>query len=116
MFFKFKTAEISQKYYSLIEATTGEEPCYQPEFLDSPDTWLGEIKADEYTGNWTGSNNVSKATAEALCAGCPLLEMCRDYATEAQEPYGIWGGTRPIDRGIDHVVRSGKLWEDEDDD
>lgn len=115
MFFKFKTAKIAQQYYSLIAATTGEEPCAQPEFLDSPKQWIGEIKADDYTGNWASSNNVSEETAKRLCEGCPLLEMCRDYAVEAQEPYGIWGGTRPKDRGIDHVVRTGKLWETEDD-
>lgn len=111
MFFKFKNAQVAQKYFSLVRATTGEEPCAQPEFLESPGTWAGEITADKYTGNWASSNNVSKETAEKLCAGCPLLEMCRDYAMEAQEPYGIWGGTRPKDRGIDHVVRTGKLWE-----
>lgn len=115
MFFKFRTSKIAQMYYTLVGATTGKEPCAQPEFLDDPEKWLGEITADKYTGNWTGSNNVSQATAEALCADCPIRDLCRDYAVEAQEPYGIWGGTRPIDRGIDHVVRSGKLWEESDD-
>lgn len=111
MFFKFRTSKIAQMYYSLMAATTGKEPCAQPEFLDDPKVYIGEITADKYTGNWSGSNNVSKATAEKLCGSCPLLEMCRDYAMEAQEPYGIWGGTRPKDRGIDHVVRTGKLWD-----
>ena len=113
MFFKFKNSKIAQKYFSLVGATTGEEPCAQPEFLESPETFTGEITADKFTGNWSSSNNVSKETAEALCAGCPLLEMGRDYATKAQEPYGIWGGTRPIDRGIENFVRSGKLWEEQ---
>lgn len=109
--FKFKTSEIAQRYFSLLKATTGNEPCAQPEFLENPQEFQGEIQADKYVSNWTNSNNVSKATAEKLCAGCPLLEMCRDYAMEAQEPYGIWGGTRPKDRGITGTVRSGKLWE-----
>lgn len=113
MFFKFKTPQIAQKYYSFIAQTTGEEPCAQPEFLNDPKTFVGDITADKYTGNWASSNNVTKATAEALCEGCPVLELCRDYAVEAQEPYGIWGGTRPKDRGIDHVVRTGKLWDDD---
>lgn len=116
MFFKFKTSQIAQKYYSLMAAMTGAEPCSQPEFLENPKSWLGDITADQYTGNWASSNNVSKATAEKLCADCPLMKMCKDYAMEAQEPYGIWGGTRPKDRGIDHVVRTGKLWEDDDED
>ena len=116
MFFKFKTPEIAQKYYSFIKQMDGTEPCSQPEFLEDPKNWQGEITADDYTGNWTGSNSVSKRVAEELCAGCPLLEVCRDYAMDAQEPYGIWGGTRPKDRGIDFVVRTGKLWDEEEDD
>lgn len=112
--FKFKNAQISQKYYSLLGAMTGEEPCSQPEFLDNPKTFVGDIVADSYTGNWASSSNVSAKTAEKLCAGCPLLEQCREYAMEAQEPYGIWGGTRPKDRGITGAVRSGKLWDNED--
>lgn len=111
MFFRFKTPEVGQKFFSLMAATTGEEPCAQPEFLDNPQEFTGEITADKYTGNWASSNNVSKETAESLCEGCPLLEMCREYATEAQEPFGIWGGTRPKDRGITRAVRNGKMWE-----
>lgn len=111
--FKFKNSRIAQKYFTLIEATTGEEPCSQPEFLDNPKVWLGEITADKYISNWASSNNVSKATAEKLCADCPIKELCRDYAMDAQEPYGIWGGTRPVDRGVKGAVRSGKLWEED---
>lgn len=112
--FKFKNSQIAQKYFSLLGAMEGTEPCSQPEFLENPEEFHGDIVADKYTGNWASSSNVSEATAEKLCAGCPLLEMCRDYAMEAQEPYGIWGGTRPVDRGITKAIRSGKLWEEED--
>ena len=114
MFFKFKTPDIAHKYYSLVRQITGDEPCSQPEFLENPKEFEGDVVADSYTGNWTSSNNVSKKTAEKLCSGCPLLEQCREYAMEAQEPYGIWGGTRPKDRGVDFVVRTGKLWDDEE--
>jgi WhiB family redox-sensing transcriptional regulator len=30
--------------------------------------------------------------AEKICAGCPVLGACREYALEAREPYGVWGG------------------------
>ncbi|WP_238146649.1 WhiB family transcriptional regulator [Ornithinimicrobium murale] len=30
--------------------------------------------------------------AKALCAGCPLREMCLQTALELREPWGVWGG------------------------
>lgn len=30
--------------------------------------------------------------AKALCAGCPLIEECRQGALERAEPWGVWGG------------------------
>lgn len=30
--------------------------------------------------------------AKAICATCPVLVTCREYAIHTQEPYGIWGG------------------------
>lgn len=29
---------------------------------------------------------------EALCAGCPLLKLCYDFAVANEEEHGIWGG------------------------
>ncbi|KEI45003.1 MAG: WhiB family transcriptional regulator [Saccharopolyspora rectivirgula] len=30
--------------------------------------------------------------AKEICARCPVIEQCREYALQADEPYGIWGG------------------------
>jgi WhiB family redox-sensing transcriptional regulator len=30
--------------------------------------------------------------AKSVCADCPVLWECRQYALEAREPYGVWGG------------------------
>lgn len=30
--------------------------------------------------------------AEALCEGCPLLQMCRDYGKADRGATGVWGG------------------------
>ena len=27
-----------------------------------------------------------------ICAGCPVLEECREHALSVREPYGVWGG------------------------
>jgi WhiB family redox-sensing transcriptional regulator len=35
-------------------------------------------------------------TTKILCGGCPLRNLCLEYALEASEQDGIWGGlTRP---------------------
>ncbi|EEH63671.1 transcription factor WhiB [Gleimia coleocanis DSM 15436] len=36
--------------------------------------------------------------AKAICATCPVLEQCREYALKVQEPYGIWGGMSEEER------------------
>lgn len=36
--------------------------------------------------------------AKDLCAECPLLTACRDYALIANEQFGIWGGLMPEER------------------
>ena len=30
--------------------------------------------------------------AQALCAGCPVAELCLAGALERREPHGVWGG------------------------
>lgn len=37
-------------------------------------------------------------TAKRLCAECPILMECFDYAVDAQEVHGVWGGTTPTER------------------
>jgi WhiB family transcriptional regulator, redox-sensing transcriptional regulator len=36
--------------------------------------------------------------AKQICWSCPVLEACRDYALNAQEPYGIWGALTASER------------------
>ena len=40
---------------------------------------------------------------EALCAGCPLLKQCYDFAVASEVEHGIWGG-------IDFSVKPDKLF------
>lgn len=41
---------------------------------------------------------LSEVAAKAICADCPVIEECRDYAVAANEPHGIWGGLSPSER------------------
>lgn len=101
--FRFKTNEIRAKYLAFVRSLTGQEPCVNNSIIYTP----SNTKSDFYTSEWA-SSNLTKEEAQALCAPCPLIEMCRDYAVAAKEPYGIWGGTRRIDRGYSPHYRGHK--------
>ncbi len=47
--------------------------------MHDPELWFAELPADV-------------EAAKALCAGCPLVELCLDGAIQRHEPWGVWGG------------------------
>jgi WhiB family redox-sensing transcriptional regulator len=34
----------------------------------------------------------SESEAKAVCRSCPVVQSCRQYAVDAGETHGIWGG------------------------
>ena len=36
--------------------------------------------------------------AKRICADCPVLDLCRNYALAVREPYGVWGGMSEDER------------------
>ncbi|MDN5790699.1 MAG: WhiB family transcriptional regulator [Micrococcales bacterium] len=36
--------------------------------------------------------------AKEVCAACPVLALCRTYALDMREPYGVWGGLSAPER------------------
>jgi len=38
--------------------------------------------------------------AKAICAGCPVIANCRQWALAAREPYGVWGGLSAEEREL----------------
>lgn len=50
---------------------------------------------------------LSEDDCEALCADCPLLKLCYDFAVASDQDYGIWGG---IDFAAESESREGKLF------
>jgi WhiB family redox-sensing transcriptional regulator len=40
----------------------------------------------------------TQATIKAICRECPVKDLCLDYAIEAREEYGIWGGLTTKER------------------
>jgi WhiB family redox-sensing transcriptional regulator len=39
-----------------------------------------------------------EAAAKAICAVCPVVQLCREAALAAREPYGVWGGLSEHER------------------
>jgi WhiB family redox-sensing transcriptional regulator len=44
------------------------------------------------------SRSSREAAAKAVCAHCPVLDLCRDHAIASREPYGVWGGLSESER------------------
>ncbi|WP_342673760.1 WhiB family transcriptional regulator [Actinospica robiniae] len=36
--------------------------------------------------------------AKRVCARCPVWELCRGYALENEEEFGVWGGLSELER------------------
>lgn len=60
--------------------------CSNPEY--DPDWWFPQEKAGK--SNWSRTPDAMKA--RAICASCPILQECREYACQYEGIYGIWGG------------------------
>ena len=39
-----------------------------------------------------------EAVAKRICATCPVLELCLDFALGTQEAHGVWGGLNETER------------------
>ncbi|MDO5671528.1 MAG: WhiB family transcriptional regulator [Actinomycetaceae bacterium] len=49
-------------------------------------------------GERGGTRRRRAAAAKAICAECPVISQCREYALKTREPYGIWGGLSEEER------------------
>lgn len=78
-----------ERYTNLLDAMDGTEPC--------------SLDPDLFTADWV--RGIREEKAQELCAGCPVLDLCRDYAVKAKEPYHVLGGTTPATRGIPRGYR-----------
>jgi WhiB family redox-sensing transcriptional regulator len=38
--------------------------------------------------------------AKAICADCPVIMSCREFAHEERFPYGVFGGETPAERAL----------------
>lgn len=74
------------------------------------DTWVWQLQAacrgmssSHFFHPWRERGIEREARierAKKICAHCPVVAICRQYALEVQEPYGIWGGLSEDERLI----------------
>lgn len=41
---------------------------------------------------------VRETVAKRICASCPVIMPCREYALREGETYGVWGGLGEVER------------------
>jgi len=51
-----------------------------------------------YPEDWGEDYEFAKAWAQKICNACPIKDLCLEYALEADEEFGIWGGKTAASR------------------
>ena len=75
----------NKKLFELLLAAEQEAvECRENPDLFFPEDW-------DYDGT-TGMSAKARKLAKQMCLRCPLKSQCLDYALEAKEMGGIWGG------------------------
>ncbi|SEB62785.1 WhiB family transcriptional regulator [Rhodococcus koreensis] len=84
----------------------------RPVVLPAPvaSEWDWQLRADCRTHDVSiffdrEDDAAQSAKARAVCAQCPVLEQCREYAIDAGEPHGIWGGLSARERNRQRWLR-----------
>lgn len=74
-----------------------EPPCVtQPESFYPEDFATGDHF--ERPQHYNSTIRQAIKVAKSLCAECPIRRDCLEYAVEAQEEWGIWGGLTSRER------------------
>jgi WhiB family redox-sensing transcriptional regulator len=92
-------------------AGRGNDPGYggnrRPVTFDHDTAWMGQAACATYgfdpergdpfyPDDWRDAELVSQA--KAVCAGCPVVLACRDFAVAEHVADGIWGALTPGER------------------
>lgn len=72
-----------------------------PELLNTELGWQALAECRQYNpDDWypPRGDGGTAARAKRVCAGCPVITLCRDHALRTREPHGIWGGLTAAQR------------------
>lgn len=71
------------------------------------DLWFPSIPDSRYVGTMKAwETPESTSVAKALCAICPVRELCLEAALRRREPVGVWGGCTTKERA---AIRRARL-------
>lgn len=73
----------------------------QPPCVEQPESFYPEDFGSGDQARDTHYNSTIRAAvklAKSLCAECPIRKDCLEYAVEAKEEWGIWGGLTSRER------------------
>lgn len=73
-----------------------EPPCTENPWSFFPEDYQSENPERYRIDNDT--YRVAVKVAKKLCAQCPIRQECLEYAVEAKEEWGIWGGLTARER------------------
>jgi WhiB family transcriptional regulator, redox-sensing transcriptional regulator len=82
-------------------------PTEPPTLVDVSEGWNLEARCrDEDAALFFGPNGFEpkrdrlarESAAKAICRSCPAVRVCREYALNQAELYGVWGGLGETDR------------------
>lgn len=66
---------------------------------ESPTGWMGSGNCRLYApSTFFPSDGVGVDRARKICASCPVLDQCLDYALDNQIEHGVWGGCSERER------------------
>lgn len=85
----------NKKLFELLLAAEKENvECRENPDLFFPEDWdyIGDRYTDRTVGSPTAMSHKARKLAKEMCLRCPLKSQCLDYALEAKEMGGIWGG------------------------
>jgi hypothetical protein len=54
---------------------------------------------------WFPGAGGSMKEAKAVCRACPARVLCLEWAVQADERAGVWGGTSPDERALIRTAR-----------
>ena len=66
---------------------------------DSVTAWMASGACRMYPpATFFPSDGVGVDRARRICAGCPVLDQCREHALEHRIEHGVWGGCSERER------------------
>ncbi len=60
----------------------------------------GELVELFYGADGSTGPRANEEAAKRICRACSVITQCLAWAVETGEPWGIWGGTTPEERGV----------------